>query len=59
MAQPQTMYEAMAHDIYQNGQVLAHKKYRFLGYAYRILLTGLVASFVTFMIPFVVRGLRF
>jgi hypothetical protein len=58
MAQPQTMYEAMAHDIYQNGQVLAHKKYRFLGYAYRILLTGLVASFVTFMIPFVAVALR-
>ena len=36
--------EIMARDLYQNGQVLAHKKYRLLGYAYRVLLVGLVAS---------------
>ncbi len=36
--------EIMARDLYQNGQVLAHKKYRLLGYAYRVLLAGLVAS---------------
>jgi hypothetical protein len=36
--------EIMARDLYQNGQVLAHKKYRLLGYAYRVLLIGLVAS---------------
>ena len=36
--------EMMASDLYQSGQVLAHKKYRLLGYAYRVLLVGLVAS---------------
>jgi len=39
--------EIMARDLYQNGQVLARKKYRLLGYAYRVLLVGLVASFAT------------
>lgn len=37
--------EIMARDLYQNGQILARKKYRLLGYAYRVLLVGLVASF--------------
>lgn len=48
-----TVYEAFAHDIYQNGQVLAKKKYRYLTYAYRILLAGLVLSFVTFVASYV------
>jgi hypothetical protein len=51
-------YEAIAHDIYQNGRVLAHKKYRYLGYAYRILLVGLVASFLTFIAPFAIGLFR-
>jgi len=41
--------EVMARDIYQNGQVLRRKKYRLLGYAYRVFLVGLVASFATFV----------
>lgn len=45
----ETVYRAMARDIYQNGVVLARKKYRLLGYAYRILLAGLVASGVAFV----------
>ena len=40
----------MARDIYQNGMVLQRKKYRMLGYAYRIFLVGLVASFVAFVV---------
>jgi hypothetical protein len=47
-----TVYEAFAHDIYQNGRVLARKKYRFLAYAYRILLGGLVMSFLTFIVGY-------
>ncbi len=43
------VYAAFAHDIYQNGRVLARKKYRLLGYAYRVLIVGLVASFVAFV----------
>ena len=41
--------EMMARDLYQNGQVLAHKKYRLLGYAYRVLLAGLIASLLAFI----------
>jgi hypothetical protein len=47
-----SIYRTMARDIYQNGQVLAGKKYRFLGYAYRIFLAGLTASFIAFVIQF-------
>lgn len=36
--------DVMARDLYQNGQVLARKKYRLLRYAYLVLLAGLVAS---------------
>lgn len=47
-----SIYRTMARDIYQNGTVLADKKYRLLGYAYRIFLAGLVASFAAFVIQF-------
>ncbi len=40
---------AMLRDIYQLGQVLQHKKYRYLGYAYRVFFIGLVTTFVTFL----------
>ncbi len=52
IGEPRTVYEAFAHDIYQNGQVLAFKKYLYLGYAYRILLAGLVASLFAFVGPY-------
>jgi hypothetical protein len=41
--------ELMARDLYQNGQVLKRKKYRMLGWAYRVFLVGLVLSFVAFL----------
>lgn len=41
--------ETMARDLYQNGQVLKRKKYRMLGWAYRVFLVGLVASFFAFV----------
>jgi hypothetical protein len=44
-----TIFETFARDVYQNGWVLAHKKYRLLGYAYRVFLIGLTASFVAFI----------
>ncbi len=53
-ADTDAIYAAFAHDIYQNGRVLARKKYRLLGYAYRVLLVGLVASFVAFVAHFLV-----
>lgn len=40
--------EMVARDVYQNGQVLAHKKYRLLKIAYSIFIAGLVASVVAF-----------
>ena len=50
-----TVYEAFAHDIYQNGSVLAHKKYKLIGYAYRVMLVGLSLSFLAFIISTVLR----
>ena len=41
-------YRTMMRDIYQNGQVLEHKKYMFLGYAYRMFLTGLTLTAISF-----------
>ena len=45
----ESIYRTMANDIYQNGCVLARKKYRLLGYAYRVFLIGLTLSFVSFV----------
>jgi hypothetical protein len=40
--------QAMAHDVYQLGMVLQHKKYRYLGWGYRVFIVGLVLTFVSF-----------
>jgi hypothetical protein len=45
----------MLRDLYQNGVVLARKKYRLLGYAYRTFLVGLVLSFLTFVLSYFVQ----
>ena len=42
----------MLRDLYQNGVVLARKKYRLLGYSYRMFLIGLCLSFVTFILGY-------
>ena len=47
-----TIYRTMLHDVYQNGVVLERKKYKLLGYAYRIFLAGLTASFVAFVMQY-------
>ena len=46
------VFRAMLHDIYQNGQVLQHRKYRFLGYAYRLFVIGLVVTLAAFAAEF-------
>lgn len=46
------LYRAMLRDVYQNGTVLERKKYRLLGYAYRIFLAGLSASFLAFLVEY-------
>ncbi|MDO6413968.1 DUF5706 domain-containing protein [Sphingomonas sp. BIUV-7] len=45
----ESIFRTMATDVYQNGTVLARKKYRLLGYAYRVFLVGLTASLLTFV----------
>ncbi|MGS1018235.1 Pycsar system effector family protein [Allosphingosinicella humi] len=51
-----TIYETMMRDFYQNGMVLARKKYRLLGYAYRIFLAGLTASFIAFIAQYAMQA---
>lgn len=48
-----TVYRTMARDIYQAGTVLQNKKYRMLGYAYRVLLIGLIASGIAYLVLYV------
>lgn len=48
----ETVFRAMLHDIYQNGTVLQRRKYRFLGYAYRMFILGLILTLGTFVFEF-------
>ena len=50
MQTDQGIFEAFARDIYQNGCILARKKYKLIGYAYRVLLTGLAGSAIAFIL---------
>lgn len=45
----ETVFRTMLRDIYQNGQVLQRKKYRYLGLAYRIFLGGLTLTLIAFL----------
>jgi len=50
-------FRLMLHDLYQNGQVLQYKKYRFLGYAYRLFMLGLCTTVAVFAAEYVMaRG---
>ena len=42
--------DCMLRDVHQNGMVLQHKKYRYLGLAYRLFLIGLTVTFALFLI---------
>ena len=46
----ETVFRTMLHDVYQNGQVLQGKKYKYLGNAYRIFIAGLSLTVVTFVL---------
>jgi hypothetical protein len=48
LGEEEQVYRTMARDIYQNGAVLAAKKYRFLALAYRVFLLGLAVTVVVF-----------
>jgi hypothetical protein len=49
LAEEEDVYRTMARDIYQNGTVLQRKKYRFLGLAYRVFLSGMVLTVLVFL----------
>lgn len=44
----ESVFRAMAHDIYQNGQLLQAKKYRYMSYAYQLFIAGLVVTLGVF-----------
>jgi hypothetical protein len=44
------LYRMMLRDMYQNGQVLHRRKYRFLSIAYRIFLVGLALTLAVYLI---------
>ena len=56
MRSEEATYRAMARDLYQNGQVLQRKKYRYLSYAYTTFLVGLVGTFASFLLELVIRA---
>lgn len=47
-ATDEALFRAMLKDIHQNGQVLYKRKYRFLAYAYRIFLGGLLVTWLVY-----------
>jgi hypothetical protein len=44
------VFRMMLHDIYQNGQVLQRRKYRYLSLAYRIFVVGLFVTLFAFVV---------
>lgn len=48
----ETVFRTMLHDVYQNGQVLQRKKYRYLAYAYKSFMTGLCLTAITFALEY-------
>jgi hypothetical protein len=51
----ETVFRTMLHDIYQNGQVLQRKKYRYLAYAYKSFMIGLCLTAITFAVELLVK----
>jgi hypothetical protein len=52
----ENVFRLMLHDIYQNGQVLRRRKYRFLTYAYRIFIAGLLVTLAAFVVELAIGG---
>jgi len=48
-----SIYEAQLKNLYQLGQVLKNRKYKFLKYSYRFFFTGLILSVILFTIQLV------
>ncbi|GGI67089.1 hypothetical protein GCM10007973_00270 [Polymorphobacter multimanifer] len=53
MATDEQIYEAMLRDVHQQGLVLKRKKYRYLGYAYRIFIVGIVLTLAALLLQLV------
>lgn len=51
----ETVFRAMLHDVYQNGQVLQRKKYKYLAYAYKSFMAGLCLTAVAFAVEYAVK----
>jgi Family of unknown function (DUF5706) len=51
----EAVFRAMLHDIYQNGQVLQRKKYKYLAYAYKSFMFGMCLTAITFFAEIAVR----
>lgn len=49
----EAIFRIMLHDMYQNGQVLQRKKYRYLSFAYRTFMVGLCVTALTFALEYV------
>lgn len=49
-ADDHAIQQAMARDVYQLGQVLANKKYKYLGWGYRVFIGGLVTTLAVFLL---------
>ena len=52
------LYETMLRDTYQNGIVLARRKYRYLAYAYRLFVVGLTTTFIAFAVEMAIAWSR-
>jgi hypothetical protein len=50
MRSEEAVYRMMARDLHQNGSVLQRHKYRYLRYAYRTFLIGIVATALAFIV---------
>lgn len=51
----ETVFRTMLHDVYQNGQVLQRKKFKFLAYAYKSFMIGLCLTAITFVIEYLIK----
>ncbi len=52
----ETVFRTMLHDVYQNGQVLQRKKYKYLAYAYKSFMTGLVLTAIILAGQYLMRA---
>ena len=50
MRSEEQVYRMMARDLYQNGIITQRHKFRYLGYAYRTFLAGLIATALAFIV---------